>query len=808
MSRYMCIHGHFYQPPRENPWLEDIELQDSAHPYHDWNEKITEECYRQNAASRILGPDKRIIDIINNYSKISFDFGPTLLVWLEEYAPDVYESVLEADTKSMEHFSGHGAAIAQAYNHIIMPLANARDKRTQVIWGIRDFEYRFKRDPEGMWLPETAVDLETLDILAENNIKFTILAPHQARRIRKMGDPSWTDIKQEEIDTTRPYLCRLPSGRTISLFFYQGPVSRDVAYGRILQSGNVLAEKITETLKKDSNTAQLAHIADDGETYGHHYRNADMALAYCLHDVESRDLAKITVYGEYLEKFPPEYEVQINENTSWSCTHGIERWKKNCGCCQNEDNVGKQQWREPLREAMDRLRDQLVAVYENQMRQFVSDPWELRNRYISVVNNRSVEGRERFVTEAAGRELSYAEKVTFLKLLEMQRNAMLMYTSCGWFFDNISGIETVQIMRYASRTIQLAKELGAPDFEPEFMSALEKAPANVKGLTNGKEVYNSLVKPGSIDLNRVGAHWALSSILEEYSNETDIFCYAIDVESYDRAEAGGQKLATGRATVQSNVVLEKHPIDFAVLHFGDHNLLGAVSARLPDDAFSDMRERLGEAFARGDTTEAIRIMNASFSGNSYSLWHLFKDQQRRILHELLETTWQEIEASFRHIYEHNYTLMQIMRDMNMPLPKALSTPAEFVLDQDLCREMQNPQINIDRLRMLAEEAARLSLRLDEATIRFEASRKINKLMSRFQDSPDDVELLEKIETTIEILSSIVRELDLQKTQNVFFAISKEHYAKMNQKAGQGDERARKWVEHFNNLARSLGVVVQ
>ena len=187
MEHYVCIHGHFYQPPRENPWLEEVELQDSAYPYHDWNERITEECYRPNMASRILGPDRKIIDIVNNYSKISFDFGPTLLSWLERHAPDVYQGVIDADKKSQERFSGHGAAIAQAYNHIIMPLANSRDKRTQIAWGIYDFEHRFGRKPEGMWLPETAVDLETLDILAEYGIKFTILSPHQAKRVRSIG---------------------------------------------------------------------------------------------------------------------------------------------------------------------------------------------------------------------------------------------------------------------------------------------------------------------------------------------------------------------------------------------------------------------------------------------------------------------------------------------------------------------------------------------------------------------------------------------------------------------------------------------
>jgi alpha-amylase/alpha-mannosidase (GH57 family) len=281
MSRYVCIHGHFYQPPRENPWLEDVELQDSAYPYHDWNQRITDECYRQNAVSRILNSKKEIVDIVNNYSRISFDFGPTLLSWLQKHEGDVYKSILDADKESQKHFDGHGAAIAQAYNHMIMPLANTRDKHTQVIWGIYDFEQRFNRKPEGMWLPETAVDIETLEVLAEHEIAFTILAPHQAARIRRIDSDQWQQVEANNLNTTIPYLCRLPSGKTINLFFYIGSFSQDVAYGTMLDRGDIFAEKLVATLNGSDQEDQLAHIATDGETYGHHHRHADMALAYC-----------------------------------------------------------------------------------------------------------------------------------------------------------------------------------------------------------------------------------------------------------------------------------------------------------------------------------------------------------------------------------------------------------------------------------------------------------------------------------------------------------------------------------------------
>ncbi|MGA1979878.1 MAG: DUF3536 domain-containing protein [Sedimentisphaerales bacterium] len=808
MEKYICIHGHFYQPPRENPWLEDVELQDSAYPYHDWNTKITEECYRQNAASRILGPDKRIIAIVNNYSEISFDFGPTLLSWLEKHALDVYENIIEADKKSQKNFSGHGAAIAQAYNHIVMPLANRRDKYTQVVWGISDFEHRFGRKPEGMWLPETAADVETLEILAEFGIKFTILSPHQAKRIRKVGSNYWENVHRDQIDTTQAYICQLPSGRAINLFFYHGPITQDVVDGRILQNGEVFAKKMAWISSKDDNQFPLAHIATDGETYGHHHRYADMALAYCLHYIKSNNLSRITVYGEYLEKHPPAYEVEIYENSSWSCSHGVERWRSNCGCHYGRYPSGKQQWRAPLREAMDWLRDELSVVYEEMLARYVPDPWQARNDYVRVINDRSVENVEAFLQQVSGRELPYDEKIAVLKLLEMQRNAMLMYTSCGWFFDDISGIETVQIMQYAARAIQLAKEVNSKDLEPGFEDILQKAPTNVKDFGSGKDVYEALVKTTNVDLNRVGAHLAVSSIFEEQAVvEKDVYCYSTKIENYERIDAGIQTLATGRATVQSDIVLEKHAVDFTVLHFGDHNLICAVNARSPDDAFYKMREDLKRAFSKGDTTEVMRVMNIFYKGNNFSLWHLFKDQQRRILYELLKTTWLEIEASFRHIYEHNYTIMQIMRGVHMPLPRALAAPAEFILNQDLCREIESDETDVGQLGKLAGDATKLPLQLDTATLRFEASRKINFLMGKFEDSPGDVKLLERISAILGILLTIVPELDLQPAQNVLFKVSREQYPVMIKKAEAGEQIAKKWCEHFKTLANYLGVKV-
>jgi alpha-amylase/alpha-mannosidase (GH57 family) len=393
--KYLCIHCHFYQPPRENPWLEQIELQDSAYPYHDWNERIAAECYAPNLAARILDEQHRIARIVNNYSKISFNFGPTLLSWAAEHAPEVYKGIVDADRHSQKQFSGHGSAMAQAYNHMIMPLANRRDKATQIRWGLEDFGNRFGRLPEGMWLPETAVDLESLDLMAQAGVVFTVLAPHQASAVRPLAGGEWQDVSGGKVDPTRPYLVRTPSGASINVFFYDGPISQAVAFEKLLHNGEGFATRLTGAFAESPDGPQLMHIATDGETYGHHHRHGEMALAYALDMIETKKWARITNYGEFLAKSPPECEARIFENTSWSCIHGVERWRSNCGC-----NAGRpgwnQQWRKPLREALDWLRDAITPGFEALGSTLLNDPWAARDAYIGVILSRSPESRARF----------------------------------------------------------------------------------------------------------------------------------------------------------------------------------------------------------------------------------------------------------------------------------------------------------------------------------------------------------------------------------------------------------------------------
>lgn len=494
MNRFICIHGHFYQPPREDPWLKKVEGQESAAPYHDWNARITAECYAPNAQAEILDEDEEITGYLNNYAWISFNFGPTLFSWMEKCAPEVYKAVLEADRESKKRFGGHGSAIAQGYNHVIMPLANARDKETQVVWGIKDFQYRFNRYPEGMWLPETAVNLETLEVLARHEIKFTVLSPSQVRRVRPIGGAPWQDIEPEKLVTSRPYLCRLPSGKEIALFFYNARLASEVAFSPLLNSPKNFTQFLLKAFRPEDPDPQLVHLANDGETYGHHHRLGHQSLAYMIHYIESNALGEFTNYAQFLKMFPPAHEVQIKEDSSWSCYHGVERWRAHCGCRIDIRSDWNQHWRRSLREALDWLRDSLGVAYEEGMSQVSSDPWALRNRYIDIVLDDSPGNVSKFWKESRCSYKGASDKARIFKLLEMQRQAMLMYTSCGWFFDDISGIESVQNLRYAARAIELAREACALDLEEEFTRRLEMSKSNRPEMRDGKRVFETLVK--------------------------------------------------------------------------------------------------------------------------------------------------------------------------------------------------------------------------------------------------------------------------------------------------------------------------
>jgi alpha-amylase/alpha-mannosidase (GH57 family) len=799
--RYLCIHGHFYQPPRENPWLEAIELQDSAYPYHDWNERITAECYAPNAAARILDGEGRIVNIINNYSRISYNFGPTFLSWAQQNAPGLYQLVLDADLQSRELFGGHGSAIAQCYNHMIMPLACARDKRTQVLWGVEDFRYRFGRDPEGMWLPETAVDLETLDLLAEHGIKFTILAPSQAHLVRRLGaGTEWLDVTGARVDPTRPYLVRTPGGREINVLFYDGPISRAVAFEGLLNNGEFFASRLVSAFNDGRDWNQLAHIATDGESYGHHHRHGEMALAYALHHIESRGLAKITNYAQYLKLNPPTHEAEIFEHTAWSCAHGVGRWNSDCGCNSGGHGGWNQAWRRPLRAALDWLRDEIAEPYEQVLGTLLHDPWAAREEYIKVVLDRSPDVRTDFLNRHQRRRLSRAEQVKTWRLLEMQRHAMLMYTSCGWFFDELSGIETVQVIMYAGRVVQLAERLLGRKVEARFVELLRAAKSNLPQHGDGGDVYEKMVRPATVNLEKVGAHYAITSLFERYEDRARIYAYSVEQEDYHVSESGRLRMLIGRARFTSEITQDSDTMSFGVLHFGDHNINAGVRPFQGPQAYHRLQEEASEAFARADLAEVIRLLDRDFGMNTYSLKSLFRDEQRRILTQILDSTIHEAEALYRQLYENHAPLMRFLNTLSTPMPKAFRTTAEYAVNSHLRRELANDPLDLARIRRFLDEARMAKIDLEATTLEFVYRKTLERLALRVEDDPLNADTLQSLEQAAGLLPALPFGVTLWEVQNVCWDLLREHYAAQSQRARSGDEDALNWVGAFAALA--------
>lgn len=797
LTKYICIHGHFYQPPRENPWLEEVELQDSAYPFHDWNEKVTDECYAPNAYSRIKNEEGKITDIVNNYARMSFNFGPTLLSWMEYNNPEIYKAILKADELSISRFSGHGSAIAQVYNHMIMPLANKRDKVTQVRWGIEDFQKRFGRTPEGMWLPETAVDLETLEVLADHGIKFTILAPHQAEKFRHKDQKDWQDADGGKIDPKKAYYVKLHNKR-INVFFYDGITSQELAFQDLLNNGVDFANRLMKGFTDEAN--QLMHIATDGETYGHHRSFGDMTLAYCLNYIENNDFAELTNYGEFLEKFPPEHEVKIKENTSWSCIHGVKRWWTDCGCNSGEKPGWQQKWREPLRNSMDWLRDQLALLYEKEASKYFDDSWEARNNYIRVVNDRSEGNVDNFFRENSSSELSHEQKKQALKLLEMQRNNLLMYTSCGWFFDEVSGIETVQVIQYAARSIQLAQEISDSEFEKHFLHMLEKAPSNV--FENAGVVYKKFVRPAFVDLHKIGAHYAVSSLFNKSEKKEGIkvFSYHITDESYESFYAGKFRLVIGKSKIFSEILWEETEIMYGVLWLGDHNIIGGVSLFSNEEKFREMKEKLKENFDEADIQEVIKLINDYFAKDIYSLRTLFKDEQRNIINQILQESVEKAQNHYREIYEDNYTVTTYLNDIGVNNPSAIQQACELAINHDLQQFMKSDEKDLQHLKQLVDDINKFYVNLDTNLLSMEAGGKISKELSVLLKNPDDTEKMDWIIEMLELIYRLPLSLNLWRAQNLVFSYGKDV---KRAKEKSNESCANVWLHSFEKLCDLL-----
>lgn len=804
MARYLCIHGHFYQPPRENPTFEMVEVQDSAYPYHDWNERVTAECYAPNAAARILDGSGRIVNIINNYSRISFNFGPTLLAWMETHDPTTYAAVLEADRASRARFSGHGSALAQVYNHLIMPLAKRRDMVTQVRWGLADFRRRFGREPEGMWLPETAVNIEALTVLAEAGVRYTILAPHQAARVRRLGDAQWHDVSGGRIDPTRPYLVMLPGGRHIAIFFYDGPMSRAVAFEQLLSSGERFVGRLLGGFSDNPGWDQLVHIATDGETYGHHHRFGDMALAWALSHVEGSRNVRLSNYGEFLSIHPPAFEAEIIENTSWSCAHGIERWRSDCGCNSGSHPGWNQRWRGPLRHALDWLRDEAAAIFEQHGERLLHDVWAARDDYIEVILDRSPARVDAFLARHARHKLSRSEEITVLRLCEMQRHALLMYTSCGWFFDEISGIEAVQVLQYAARAAQLAEVVSGRSLETALGDLLARAPANVAAYGDGRGVFEKMVRPAAADLLKVGAHAAINSLFEPSGNGPLARVFRLERRDHRLAQAGRARMVVGHLEITSEITRESACLTYGVLHMGDHNLTGGVRECRTDEVYHVLVSEALGSFSRADIPATLRALDRHFE-QTYSLKSLFRDDQRRILAQILDSTLDEAASAYQQVYEKQAPLMRFLSDLGTPLPQALQATASFVLNAGLRRAFREEELRLEHIHHLLEEARMFGVKLDGPGLGFVLRATLDRQAARLGDNPHAFAALQNLTAAVGLAASLPFDVDFWKVQNAFFALPPEVVQQRREAAGQSDPESEDWLTCHDVLASLLHV---
>ena len=775
IEKFLTIHGHFYQPPRENPWLEAIELQDSALPFHDWNERICKECYNPNSVSRIVDNRNRILDIVNNYEYMSFNFGPTLLSWMEEFAPLTYERIIKADIESQSQHNGHGNAMAQVYNHIIMPLANLKDKETQVKWGIRDFEYRFGRKPEGIWLAETAVDDDTLKVLVENGIKFTVLSPYQALKIRKKNTKDWQDVSWGNIDPARSYEYTIKSdtSKKIDLFFYDGAISRSVAFDELLTDGNKFIKRLKEGVSEVRDYPQLINIATDGENYNHHTKFGDMALSYVLKIKAEDEGFKITNYAEYLEAYKSDYEADIKQASSWSCFHGVGRWKEDCGCSTGGHPGWNQKWRSSLRNALDYLRDELVKVFEYEgPKYFTKDVWDVRNNYIEVILDRSYTNIKNFQKEYFQPELTEEEKVKGMELLEIQRQAMLMYTSCGWFFSEISGIETVQIMKYAARAMQLAAGFTDENLEIKFLEILKEAKSNIQEFGTGKDIYERFVKPSVVTSKQVACLWAISSLYQDFEDEEDVYCYSVKCNDYQKATKGNANFIIGNIEIRSKVTLQKSNLVFALMQYAGGDFHCAIKEFSTNNEYQELKTNLIKTFMLNPITEIIRSLDEKFGKEYFTLKDIFIEERKKILQILLKDQLAKFADTYKGMYQQGKGSIYHMQNLGLEIPNEFKISAAYALSKRYNDLLANSDGFVEKniiqeIMDINFEAKKMNIQIDKTPSNKNFAKRINTNLIRLTKS-FEIQQADAIVELFEIIEKLDLQIDISESQNIYY----------------------------------------
>ncbi|MFO7601917.1 MAG: DUF3536 domain-containing protein [Candidatus Desulfacyla sp.] len=782
-SKYLCIHGHFYQPPRENPWLNRIEFQASALPYHDWNERVTRECYGPNTRGRLLGKEGRIRALLNNYEYMSFNFGPTLLSWLEKAHPWIYGQIIEADRLSMDRRQGHGNALAQVYNHIIMPLASPRDKLTQIRWGLADFRHRFGRPAEGMWLAETAVDSETLRLMAEEGVKFTILSPDQAatvRPIRRSGRPEpWKDVRGGRIDVTRPYRVQLDgSGQSaMTVFFYHGPLSRAVAYEQLLASGDKFLAHIESAFNGDGDSPELISLATDGESYGHHFKFGDMALSWLLDDLKEGGRITLTNYGAYLERFPPQDEVRIVENSSWSCAHGVGRWCSDCGCNVSHTPGWNQAWRGPLRQGLDWLARKFAAIFEEKGSLLFKDPWKARDDYIALLLHPSAEDRDRFIDHHSRQALDPEERIKALQLLDSQRMSLFMFTSCGWFFDEISGLEATQVLRYAARGIDLLRPWTREDPEARLMEFLARAPSNDPAYGSGAVVYREKVAPSRIGPSLAAANYALAVLgwtaVTATRNRKDApFEGMVRPNVEISFNAGGTDGIMGEATIVEPGTGFASARIYLAYHDPESGFGCMVGKSLQTGDLERMAKELSEG-SSGKGEEGIRTLFHKYVTHvrPYTIRDLIPDMRNALISGMFQWLDQQIGKTIGGQRKESEAFLSLLQETGGPLPEAPNHILSILIADELGKiadaARAQKTVNWTWLDILAKEAALQKIKLDDRFMKQTTQSILGSMMAAISRTPKPEKFTEII-GFLDMCQEIGVEPDLWECRNAYY----------------------------------------
>lgn len=697
----IVLHAHFYQPPRDNPWTETVEREGSAAPFHDWNARIEAECYGANAHARVFGEGGRIADIINNYAFLSFNIGPTLFSWLEAHAPETCRRIADADRQSALWHDGHGSAIAQAYSHAILPLCNERDRNTQIRWGIADFKHRFRRLPEAMWLPETACNVATAQALAAHGMRYVILSPHQAERVRAEGSADWVDVSDGSIDPHRPYRLRLPDGATIVCFFYDGPAAHAVSFEGVLDTSLGLAQKLLAAAESSLGADQIVHIATDGETYGHHHRFAERALGYFIfREAEAWGL-ELTNYAAYLDRVVVTDEVELKpgpngEGTAWSCVHGLGRWTRDCGCNSGKFSGWSQAWRTPLRAAFDLLRDHAAQVLQSVGGDLVGDVWDARDDYIDVILDPTKATRDAFVRKHAKTELSAQKRVRLFKLMEAHRMTQLMYASCGWFFDDLAGLETKQVMKYAARGVQLLDDLVGKRFMPTLLEALAEARGNVPTEGNGADVMNRRVLACEVTTHMRAAERVSHLLFGEIPPAENDSAFSLETLEHRALERGSSRMVIGRAKITRMRTEHAEELTYAAAVLAEWDMHCGIKTTVGRDVFTALEEDANQCFTQPTPTALIRLIDHHLGPEYYSVRNLSDSARAEFIENMMTNLLARLGATYSFLYDEHRRTIELIDATGVEVPSELRLIAEYTLARRLDAAVLETQNGTDR----------------------------------------------------------------------------------------------------------------